>query len=212
MHGHLTLTRRSKTGKGASRQLRKEGKVPAVLYGQGKAISLTLDPTEFNTVLRLKQRGHVLITLTEANTKDGAKPHAILQDVQYDPISGHALHADLLEVAIDQPIQVAVPIVITGSTPVGITLGGVLQQRCRHLLVEGLPSDIPDTVVFDASRVGIGQVVKVKDIALEKGIMMCEDHDKIVISITATTKESEETERESDGAAHETQASATPTR
>ncbi|HIO69237.1 MAG TPA: hypothetical protein EYG58_01655, partial [Nitrospirales bacterium] len=69
MNCHLTLTKRTETGKGAARQLRREGKVPAVLYGKGETISLTLDPVEFNNVLRSKQQGYVLITLGEAKTK-----------------------------------------------------------------------------------------------------------------------------------------------
>ncbi len=203
MHCHLTLTKRAETGKGAARQLRREGKVPAVLYGKGETISLTLDPVEFNKVLRSKQQGYVLITLAEANKKGASQHNAILKDLQYDPISGHVLHADFFEVVMDQPIQVAIPIVITGSIPVGVTLGGVLRQRQRHLSVEGLPADIPDTVVIDASGLDIGQAVKVKDLSLAKGIRTRDDVEKIVVNITAKKKVVEETESEK--SAQETQ-------
>ena len=196
MHCHLTLTKRVETGKGASRRLRKKGEIPAVLYGQGKATSLTIDSAEFNMVLRSKQRGYVLISLTEANAKGVSKIHAVLQDVQYDPISEHVLHVDLLEVLMDQPIQVSVPILITGSTPIGVTLGGVLRQRCRYLIVEGLPADIPDTVALDASRVGVRQILKVEDITCEKGIKICDDQEKVVISITAKKEAIEAIERQ----------------
>ena len=203
MNCHLTLTKRAETGKGAARQLRREGKVPAVLYGKGETISLTLDPVEFNKVLRSKQQGHVLITLAEANKKGASQHNAILKDLQYDPISGHVLHADFFEVVMDQPIQVAIPIVITGSIPVGVTLGGVLRQRQRHLSVEGLPADIPDTVVIDASGLDIGQAVKVKDLPLAKGTRTRDDREKIVVNITAKKKVVEETESEK--SAQETQ-------
>ena len=210
MNCHLTLTKRAETGKGASRQLRREGKVPAVLYGKGGTISLTLDPVEFNKVLRSKQQGHVLITLTEANKKGASQHNAVLKDLQYDPISGHVLHADFFEVVMDRPIQVAIPIVITGSTPVGVTLGGVLQQRQRHLPVEGLPADIPDTVVIDGSGLDIGQAVKIKDIPLAKGIRTRDDLEKIVVNITAKKKTVEAIESESEENAQTPQVPAVP--
>ena len=197
MNCHLTLTKRTETGKGAARQLRREGKIPAVLYGKGTTISLTLDPAEFGIVLRAKQQGHALITLAEANTKGASEHKAILQEVQYDPIDGHVLHADFFEVAMDQPIRVTIPIVITGSIPVGVTLGGVLRQRQRHLLVEGLPASIPDTVVIDASGLDIGQAVQVKDIPLVEGITTHDTLEKIVINILAKKKATEVAESES---------------
>ena len=210
MNCHLTLTKRTETGKGAARQLRREGKVPAVLYGKGDTISLTLDPVEFNKVLRGKQQGYVLITLAEANKKSASQHNVILKDLQYDPISGQVLHADFFEVRMDQPIQVTIPIVITGSTPVGVTLGGMLRQRQRHLSVEGLPADIPDTVVIDASALDIGQAVKVKDIPIEKGIRTRDDLEKIVVDISAKKQVEEATEGESEEETQETPAPATP--
>jgi large subunit ribosomal protein L25 len=208
MNCHLTLTKRAETGKGAARQLRREGKVPAVLYGKGETISLTLDPIEFHKVLRSKQQGYVLITLAETNKKGASQHNAILKDIQYDPVSGHVLHADFFEIAMDQPIQVAIPIVITGSIPVGVTLGGLLRQRQRHLSVEGLPADIPDTVVIDASGLDIGQAVKVKDLSLAKGIRTRDDLEKIVVNITAKKKAVEAIEGEGEKSAQETQAPA----
>ena len=210
MNCHLTLTKRTETGKGAARQLRREGKVPAVLYGKGETISLTLDPVEFNNVLRSKQQGYVLITLGEAKTKGAAQHNVILKDLQYDPISGHVLHADFFEVQLDQPIQVTIPIVIAGSIPLGVTLGGVLRQRQRRLSVEGLPADIPDSVVIDASKLDIGQTVKIKDIPIEKGVKIQDDLEKIVVSISAKKQVVEETEGESEEKVQETPAPATP--
>lgn len=209
MNCDLTLTKRVETGKGSARQLRREGKVPAVLYGRGETILLTLDPVEFNKVLRAKQQGYVLVTLAEANEKSASQHNAILKDIQYDPIDGHVLHVDFFEVAMDRPIQVAIPIVITGSIPVGVTLGGVLRQRQRRLSVEGLPADIPDTVVVDASRLDVGQAVKVKDLSLATGVRTCDDLEKIVVNIIAKKKAVEAIEGEK--SAQETQTPAAST-
>lgn len=209
MNCDLTLIKRVETGKGSARQLRREGKVPAVLYGRGETILLTLDPVEFNKVLRAKQQGYVLVTLAEANEKSASQHNAILKDIQYDPIDGHVLHVDFFEVAMDRPIQVAIPIVITGSIPVGVTLGGVLRQRQRRLSVEGLPADIPDTVVVDASRLDVGQAVKVKDLSLATGVRTCDDLEKIVVNIIAKKKAVEAIEGEK--SAQETQTPAAST-
>ena len=206
----LTLTKRDGRGKGASRKLRRGGGLPGVLYGKGNTMSITLNPLEFNKVLREKQHGHVLITLTEEHKKGGSQHNAILKDVQFDPVSGHVLHADLLEVAMDQPIQVTIPIAITGSTPIGVTLGGILRQRQRYLPVEGLPAAIPDRVEIDASPLDIGQVVRLKDIFLEPGIKVCDDLEKIVVNIAAK-KFVETEEREPTEVAVDTPASAAQT-
>jgi len=194
MNCHLTLTKRTATGKGPARQLRREGKIPAVLYGQGETISLTLDPVEFTKVLRAKHQGYVLVELVEAGQQNVSPHNAILKDLQYDPINGQVLHVDFFEVAMDQPIQVTIPIVITGSTPIGVTLGGFLRQRQRSLPVEGLPADIPDMVVIDASGLGVGQTVTVKDLSLAKGVSACDDLDRIVVNIVEKKKAAEATE------------------
>ena len=204
MNCHLTLTKRAETGKGAARQLRREGKIPAVLYGKGKAQSLTLDPIEFHKVLHAKQQGHVLVTLAEANQKGASQHNAILKDLQYDPIKGHVLHVDFFEVTMDQPIQVTIPLVITGSTPIGVTLGGTLRQRQRHLALEGLPADIPDTVVIDASGLEIGQAIKIKDLSITEGIKIHDDLEKIIVTIAAKKKAVELTENEGEKSDQET--------
>ena len=208
MNCRLPLTKRVETGKGAVRQLRREGKVPGVLYGKGETTSLTLDYVEFNKVLRLSRQGYVLVTLTEAGNNGTVQHNAILKDVQYDPIDGKALHVDFFEVAMDLPIQVTVPIVIIGSTPVGVVLGGVLRQRQRHLHVEGLPSEIPDTVSVDASGLDIGHIVKVKDIPIAKGIKIHDDLEKIIVNITAKRIVVETTESEGEESVQTPQESA----
>ncbi len=209
MNCHLTLTKRTETGKGAARQLRREGKIPAVLYGKGKAQSLTLDPIEFHKVLHAKHQGHVLITLAEANQKDASQHNALLKDLQYDPIKGHVLHVDFFEIVMDQPIQVTIPLVITGSVPIGVTLGGSLRQRQRHVDVKGLPADIPDTVVIDASGLDIGQAIKIKDLSIAESLKINDDLEKIIVNITAKKKAVELTESEGEKSAQETVAPST---
>ncbi len=184
----LTLTKRLETGKGAARKLRREGKLPAVLYGQGEATPLTLDPSEFAKVLRATQQGYALISLSDRSEKTAKKHPVILKDIQYDPITGSVLHVDLYEVALDQPLQVMIPLVLTGSTPIGVTLGGVLRQRERRLPAKGLPGKLPAQILFDASTLDAGQVVKIKDLEIGGDSLICGDGEKIVVNIVSKTK------------------------
>jgi len=206
MKCNLTLTRRTEFGKGPARQLRREGKVPGVLYGQGEAVSISLDPIEFSKVMQAKQQGYVLIALSDKPAKGKTERNAILKEVQYDPLTGDVLHADFFEVVMDKPIKVSIPIVVTGNIPVGVTLGGVLRQRERYLSLEGLPGDIPDTVSFDASNLEIGQVVKLKDLPLEKTLTPQDDPEKVIITLTMKKKlvEEEKEEGEAEGTTEET--------
>ncbi len=185
MNCHVTLTKRVGVGKGVARQLRREGNVPGVLYGKGEAVSLTITDIEFSKLHDLRQQGFVLVALAESNDNGAPQRNAILKDVQYDPVTGKVLHVDFFEVAMDQAIQVSIPIVLTGSTPIGVTLGGVLRQRQRHLLVEGLPAEIPDTVCIDGSALEIGHVVKIKDLPVAKGLLVRDDLEKIIFNITS---------------------------
>lgn len=199
---NLTLTRRTELGKGPARQLRREGKVPGVLYGQGDAVSISLDPIEFSKVMQAKQQGYVLISLSDKPAKGKTERNAILKEVQYDPLTGDVLHADFFEVSMDKPIKVSIPIVLTGSIPVGVTLGGVLRQRERYLPLEGLPGDIPAKVSFDASNLEIGQVIRLKDLSLEKSLIPEDDPEKVIITLTMKKKVLEEEKGE--GATAET--------
>jgi len=183
MRFDLAVTVREKSGKGAARQLRRSGKVPGVLYGQGECLLLTIEPEPLTRILKSQAGSTALITLTVNGAKAKPKRTALLRDFQVDPVEGHVLHADLFEISMDKPIRVKVPVHVTGSTPAGVKEGGILHYNTRELHVECLPGALPDHIEVDASALAIGQGVHLKEMAKLEGVRFLDDPDQMVVSV-----------------------------
>lgn len=181
----LAVTVREQAGKGVARQLRKNGKIPAVLYGQGECVLLTANPDELVKILKAQAGSTVLIALTVDGAKAKAKRTALLRDYQVDPITGSVLHADLFEISMDKPIRVKVPVHVTGGIPAGVKEGGVLHNNTRELHIECLPGVLPDQIEVDASSLGISQGIHLKDIVQIDGIRFLDDADQMIVSVAA---------------------------
>lgn len=179
----LAVTVREKTGKGAARQLRREGKVPSVLYGQGECLLLTIEPEPLVKILKSQAGSTALISLTITGAKSKPKRTALLRDFQVDPVEGKVLHADLFEISMEKPIRVKVPVHVIGGTPAGVKEGGILHYNARELHVECLPAALPDHIEVDASPLAIGQGIHLKEIAKQEGIRYLDDPDLMVVSV-----------------------------
>jgi len=179
----LAVTVREKSGKGAARQLRRSGKVPGVLYGQGECLLLTIEPEPLTKILKLQAGSTALITLTVNGAKAKPQRTALLRDFQVDPVEGHVLHADLFEISMDKPIRVKVPVHVIGGTPAGVKEGGILHYNTRELHVECLPGALPDHIEVDASPLAIGQGIHLKEMAKLEGVRYLDDPDQMVISV-----------------------------
>ncbi|MFO0774598.1 MAG: 50S ribosomal protein L25 [Nitrospiraceae bacterium] len=171
---------RTTSGKGVARKLRAQGRVPAVLYGQGECVLLSITPDLVGKVVKSRAATTGLITVKLA---EGKSRTALLRDYQVDPVSGEVLHADLFEVSMDKVIRVRVPVGITGSQPAGVKDGGVLHHNLRELHVECLPGNIPDSIPVDASALKIGQGIHVKDVPAVDGIRILDDPELMVVSV-----------------------------
>ena len=179
----LAVTVREKSGKGAARQLRRSGKVPGVLYGQGECVLLTIEPEPLTKILKSQAGSTALITLTINGAKAKVKRTALLRDFQVDPVEGHVLHADLFELSMDKPIRVKVPVHVIGGTPAGVKEGGILHYNTRELHVECLPGALPDHIEVDASGLSIGQGIHLKEMAKLEGVRYLDDPDQMVVSV-----------------------------
>ena len=113
----VTVESRAGGGKGPARQLRRAGRVPAVLYGQGECLLLSVGPEDLVKILRTQAGSTALISITINGAKSKANRTALLRDYQIDPIAGTVLHADFFEVAMDKPIRVKVPVHLIGVEP-----------------------------------------------------------------------------------------------
>jgi large subunit ribosomal protein L25 len=183
MRFDLAVTVREKSGKGAARQLRRSGKVPGVLYGQGECLLLTIEPEPLTRILKSQAGSTALITLTVNGAKANPKRTALLRDFQVDPVEGQVLHADLFEISMDKPIRVKVPVHVIGGTPAGVKEGGILHYHTRELHVECLPGALPDHIEVDASPLAIGQGIHLKEIAKIEGLRYLDDPDQMVVSV-----------------------------
>lgn len=181
----LAATMREQAGKGAARSMRRAGKVPAVLYGQGECLLLTVNPDELIKVLKSQAGSTALISLTVTGAKSKPNRTALLRDYQVDPVSGAVLHADLFEISMSKPIRVKVPIHVIGGLPAGVKEGGVLHHNLRELHVECLPAALPDNIEVDASPLKIGDGIHLKEIAQRQGVRFLDDPDQMVVSVAA---------------------------
>lgn len=185
----LAVTVREKSGKGAARQLRRDGKIPGVLYGNGECLLVTINPDALLKILKSHAGSTSLISLDIAGVKSKPKRTALLRDFQVDPVEGHVLHADLFEVSMDKPIRVKVPLHVVGGTPEGVKEGGILQHNMRELHIECLPSALPDFIEVDVSALRIGQGIHLKEITKKDGLRYLDDPDQMVVSVAAPMSE-----------------------
>ena len=181
----LTVAVREQVGKGVARSMRRAGKIPAVLYGQGECLLLTVNPEELVKILKSHAGSTALISLTVNGAQSKQNRTALLRDYQIDPVTGAVLHADLFEISMSKPIRVKVPIKVTGGIPAGVKEGGVLHHNMRDVHVECLPAALPDHIEVDASALTIGSGIHVKEIGAREGVRFLDDPDQMVVSVAA---------------------------
>lgn len=181
----LNASVRNESGKGVARSLRRSGRIPAVLCGKGVSTSLSLDPAKVRKLIMLGHAESTLIDLKLEGAADKSDKIAILRDYQKDPVTGELLHVDFFEVSMDEKIRVTVPIELTGKTPLGVVEGGLLQLVSREVEIECLPSMIPDNILADASALGVGASLHVRDLSLPEGIRFVTEPEHVILNIAA---------------------------
>ena len=181
----LEIQLRDSRGKGAARKMRAAGRIPAICYGRGEPVSLSLDPRMLDRLLHTSDAGmNTLIDLRGDASIEGRT--VLLKEVQRDPVSGAALHADLYTLDLTRTVEVSVPLHLTGKAP-GVELGGILDQALRELELECLPTAIPREILVDVSSLDIGDSLHVRDIALPEGVELISEPELSVVSVVAPT-------------------------
>jgi large subunit ribosomal protein L25 len=170
---------REQTGKGIARRLRREGMVPAVIYGVGDPAPLAVSRKEIERLLGREGGDHALIELKVGKDKKGV----IVRDYQVDPVTGHLLHLDFQEVQKGHRLTVTVGIELVGETPVGVRNQGILQHQMYEIELDCLPDQIPDVIHVDPSALDIGDSIHVKDLQLPEGSRFHAAPDATVVSI-----------------------------
>lgn len=177
---------REGAGKGSARTLRRDGKVPAVLYRAGKAQSIQLSRKELSKLINTVAGEQVMVDLLFA---DGDKKLALLKDFQVDPIGGELLHTDFFEVSLTETVRISVHVSTTGE-PIGVKRdGGMLQHPIREISIECLPDKIPGKIEVDISKLEVGQSIHVSDLKLEEGVKILTDLHEVIVNVVAAVEE-----------------------
>ena len=180
--------KRQGLGTNASRRLRAQGFVPAVLYGESmETTPLVLSKKDIVQILRLESGENTIFKVAvEAEAYD-----VMIKALQVDPASDELQHVDLIRISMDKPIRVTVPVIHSGE-PVGVkTEGGFIDFVTREVEVECLPRDIPESIGIDISELHISQSFKVQAMTVPAGVKVLTDPNAVLVLISLPHKEEE---------------------
>jgi large subunit ribosomal protein L25 len=190
----LNVALRRKAGKGISRSLRREGRVPAVVYGKGfESCSISVLPKDLTAAVATEVGWNTLITLNGEEAIGGKV--VILKDMQVDSIRRNPLHADFQVIDLSQKVNFMVPVLPVGKAE-GEKVGGTLQVIRKELEVVCLPTAIPTSINVDVQAMMVGDVLHVEDLVLPAGVELPPDVNFTVMTCTGHKSEEVETEIE----------------
>jgi len=185
----LNATKRPESGKGPSTRLRRQGQIPAIAYGRDLTPTpIAVSPKALAQVLN---SAHGKNSVVEIEVEGGEKIMSMVRDYSYHPISRDLIHADFVQVKLDQPVDVEVPFHLVGKAK-GVVLGGMVQQIFRWIPIRCLPEKIPAFVEADVTELGLGEAFKANHIMLPEGVQVRLPEDKTVAVVNAPEKGAEE--------------------
>src|SRR5438045_205063 len=186
----LEVSRRERSGKEIAKKLRAGGKVPAVVYGGHKeSVAIEVDRKSVSELIQKSDHGVRSIFLLKMSGTDQQR-HAMIKDIQINPITRKMEHVDFVRVLMDEVIRTTVPIHIIGSAP-GVKEGGLLDTQVRDLHVECLPNAIPDSIDVDVSGLEMHTYLRISDLKLPEGVKVLDDPERVVVGVTHIRAEAE---------------------
>ncbi len=172
---------REKTGKTYRKKLAKKDKVPGVVYGKAVgSIPVEVDYKPLREILNTDRYSVVDLTIQGAGDGQPKSYKVLIKDLQYDPIKRDLLNVDFHQISLEQPIQVTVPVAVTGKIK-----DGVLQYGLRELEVSCLPGDIPREITVSVDGLAVGDTITVGDINLPSGVSVLDDPEAVVVTVVA---------------------------
>ncbi len=182
---------RERTGSHAVKQVLKQGRIPAVIYGhKEEPVSVSLDGHNFMEGLH---HGHRLLDI-EIGTK---KQTTIIKDLQYDCLGKNVLHVDLMRVDVTEMIEVTVPLELKGIA-VGTREGGIIEQQVSQIEIKCLATDIPESIVVSIKEMKVGDSIHAGEVQLPEGVKLVTSPDMLLVAcrVVAEVKTSEELDME----------------
>ena len=191
----IEVYERDETGKGVNRRLRREGWIPAVVYGGGRdSLAIKVERVRFLDLLRATGSENAVFLLELAGS--GKQRHTMIRDIDSDPITNRVKHVDFLRVLMDEAVRVRVSIALVGVADGVKNQGGVLDFVTREISIECLPGVIPARIEIDVSELLIGDHVEAGALELPEGVELLEEIERVIVSIAAPKVEEEEEEVE----------------
>jgi len=193
---------REKTGKVATKEVRRNGEIPAVLYGLKDNLSFSVCPDNLKDILTAKGQN----ALIDLNLEGNKKRKVILKEFQSHPLKERWVHVDFLEVDVTKVVKVSVDVNLVGKSA-GEKMGGLVNQVLKSLQVECLPVDIPQSIDLDVTAVELGQVLHVSDLNVSDKIKILHQSNEAVVSVYLPKVEEEKVDEEEELAEGEMAAS-----
>jgi large subunit ribosomal protein L25 len=177
---------RENVGKRDAKELRYEGKVPAVLYGGTEQIHFAVVATDLKEAIYTPEANFLEIEI------NGAKNKAIIKELQFHPLTDLLLHVDFLQLFDDKEILMEIPVKLTGTSP-GVKMGGKLVQKLRKLRVKALPANMPQVVEVSISKLEVGNLFRVRDLEKANYVITNTPEDTIVsVGMSRALKQAEQ--------------------
>jgi len=190
---NINATVRKTTGNSPARGLRRDGFMPAVLYGpQTEPVLLSVNIKELEQILKKGNVGSIIFNMVIENGKKITKP-AMIKELQSHPVSGNYLHVDFYEIDMKRKINVMIPVVAKGKAK-GVENGGLLQVVRRELEVLCLPGDIPHAIEIDITDLDVGEVIHIEDLKVGDNIEFAADPSLAVVTVLSPKVEAAEAE------------------
>ncbi|MEX0999942.1 MAG: 50S ribosomal protein L25/general stress protein Ctc [Thermodesulfobacteriota bacterium] len=195
----LNVLKRKRMGKSGAREIRKEGNIPAVLYGKGtETLSLVINPAELKEALSTDAGENTLLEIRVKDEEAEIQKLSLLREVQYDYLTDKPIHLDFQALDMNEKITVAVPVQIEGNAK-GVKEGGILEEILREISVECLPTNIPNSFSVDVTELEIGHSIHVNTLEIEEGVNILHEDEDTIVTVLAPKVEAEPIEEEIEG-------------
>ncbi|MCD6594136.1 50S ribosomal protein L25 [bacterium] len=173
---------REMQGSRESRRLRKQGFIPAILYGaEGKHLLLKIFKKDFSKIMHTRSAEHSMVELQINDGNSESNHLSVIKKIQHDPVSDLIIHADFEYVKLGKPISFIVPIEFIG-TPVGVKEGGIFTPHIHELEILCAPKDMPEVIEIDVNEVDLGNSIHIRDISVQNAEIQ-HDPDETIASI-----------------------------
>jgi large subunit ribosomal protein L25 len=189
----LAGEKRENFRKGYTRELRRNGKIPSVVYGHTEPLSIFVDGHEFNSKFKMISENIIIKLKVAGNNYD-----VLVKDFQEDILTGNILHLDFYEVEKGKHLKTHVPL-HTHGTPAGAKEGGIFELFLHEVEVDCLPKDLPEEIVVDVLELKVGHSIHIKEIEPPEGVKILNPPDQVICIVTRKREVAEEVEAVEEG-------------